>query len=146
MVIDDLFGPRSHDINDERVGPQFQENVSTLLSLLDQVPAELIDFGIFNLTELMRCRAVLTIAIGRWNQGAQVSAEAVNGKDPVERIKRLMQLCHDELPPPEADVKELRTHSKSKTPVVKIAKLTKRSLGSLRQKAIRLGIKLGHRR
>jgi hypothetical protein len=45
-----------------------------------------------------------------------------------------------------ADVKELRTHSKSKTPVVKIAKLTKRSVGSLRQKAIRLGIKLGHRR
>ena len=45
-----------------------------------------------------------------------------------------------------ADVKELRAHSKSKTPVVKIAKLTKRSVGSLRQKAIRLGIKLGHRR
>jgi hypothetical protein len=45
-----------------------------------------------------------------------------------------------------ADVKELRAHSKAKTPVVKIAKLTKRSVGSLRQKAIRLGIKLGHRR
>jgi len=45
-----------------------------------------------------------------------------------------------------ADVKELRAHSKSKTPVVKIAKLTKRSVGSLRQKAIKLGIKLGHRR
>ena len=45
-----------------------------------------------------------------------------------------------------ADVKELRAHSNSKTPVVKIAKLTKRSVGSLRQKAIRLGIKLGHRR
>jgi hypothetical protein len=104
MVIDGLFGPRSHDIDDERVGPQFQESVSTLLSLLDQVPTELIDFGIINLTELMRCRAVLTIAIGRWNQGAQVSAEAVNGKDPVERIKRLMQLCHDELPPPEPEL------------------------------------------
>ena len=45
-----------------------------------------------------------------------------------------------------ADVKELRTHSKAKTPVVKIMKLTKRSEGSLRQKAIKLGIKLGHRR
>jgi hypothetical protein len=44
------------------------------------------------------------------------------------------------------DVKELRAHSKAKTPVVKIAKLTRRSVGSLRQKAIRLGIKLGHRR
>lgn len=45
-----------------------------------------------------------------------------------------------------ADVKELRAHSKSKTPVVKIMKLTKRSEGSLRQKALKLGIRLGHRR
>jgi hypothetical protein len=45
-----------------------------------------------------------------------------------------------------ADVKELRAHSKAKTPVVEIAKLTKRSVGSLRQKALKLGIRLGHRR
>lgn len=45
-----------------------------------------------------------------------------------------------------ADVRELRAHSKAKTPVARIAKLTKRSVGSLRQKALRLGIPLGHRR
>lgn len=45
-----------------------------------------------------------------------------------------------------ADVKELRAHSKAKTPVTKIAKLTKRTEGSLRQKALKLGISLGHRR
>jgi hypothetical protein len=45
-----------------------------------------------------------------------------------------------------AEVKELRAHSKAKTPVVKIAKLTKRSVGSLREKASKLGIKLGHKR
>ena len=45
-----------------------------------------------------------------------------------------------------ADVKEMRAHSKAKTPVAKIAKLTKRTEGSLRQKAIKLGIRLGHRR
>jgi len=45
-----------------------------------------------------------------------------------------------------ADVKELRAHSKAKTPVAKIAKLTKRTEGSLRQKATKLGIRLGHRR
>jgi len=45
-----------------------------------------------------------------------------------------------------ADVKELRAHSKARTPVPKIAKLTKRTEGSLRQKALKLGIKLGHRR
>jgi hypothetical protein len=45
-----------------------------------------------------------------------------------------------------ADVRELRAHSKAKTPVAKIANLTKRTEGSLRQKAIKLGIRLGHRR
>jgi hypothetical protein len=45
-----------------------------------------------------------------------------------------------------ADVKELRAHSKAKTPVARIAKLTRRSEGSLRQKALKLGIPLGHRR
>ena len=42
--------------------------------------------------------------------------------------------------------KELRMHSKAKTPLAKLSKLTKRTVGSLRQKAMRLGIKLGHRR
>jgi hypothetical protein len=45
-----------------------------------------------------------------------------------------------------ADVKELRAHSRAKTPVVRIAKLTKRSEASLRQKARKLGIRLGRRR
>ena len=45
-----------------------------------------------------------------------------------------------------ADEKELRAHSKAKTPVAKIVKLTKRTESSLRQKAGKLGIKLGHRR
>lgn len=45
-----------------------------------------------------------------------------------------------------ADVKELRAHSKAKTPVDKIAKLTRRTVGSLRQKALKLGIGLGHQR
>jgi hypothetical protein len=45
-----------------------------------------------------------------------------------------------------ADVKELRAHSKARTPVNKIMKLTKRTEGSLRQKALKLGIGLGHQR
>jgi hypothetical protein len=45
-----------------------------------------------------------------------------------------------------ADVKELRAHSKAKTPVEKIVKLTKRTEGSLRLKALKLSIGLGHQR
>jgi hypothetical protein len=44
------------------------------------------------------------------------------------------------------DVKELKTHSKARTPVIKISKLTKRTVGALRQKALLLGIGLGHQR
>ena len=45
-----------------------------------------------------------------------------------------------------AEVKELRAHSKARTPVAKIVKLTKRTEGALRQKALTLGIGLGHQR
>jgi hypothetical protein len=45
-----------------------------------------------------------------------------------------------------AEVKELRAHSKARTPVSKLVKLMKRSEGSLRQKALTLGIGLGHQR
>jgi hypothetical protein len=45
-----------------------------------------------------------------------------------------------------ADIKELKSHSKARTPVTKISKLTKRSIGALRQKALVLGIGLGHQR
>ena len=45
-----------------------------------------------------------------------------------------------------ADLRELKDHSKARTPVAKISKLTKRSVGALRQKALHMGIGLGHRR
>ena len=44
------------------------------------------------------------------------------------------------------DVKMLKSHSKARTPVIKIAKAMKRTEGSLRQKARSLGIALGHQR
>ena len=45
-----------------------------------------------------------------------------------------------------ADIRDLRAHSKARTPVKKIARSMKRSEASLRQKAVGLGIGLGHRR
>lgn len=44
------------------------------------------------------------------------------------------------------DLAELKKHSKSKTPVSKIAKSMGRSEGALRQKAYALELALGHRR
>ncbi|SHG73094.1 hypothetical protein [Bradyrhizobium erythrophlei] len=45
-----------------------------------------------------------------------------------------------------ADMKELKAHSKARTPVVKIAKMSKRTIGALRAKAVTMGIGLGHQR
>ena len=45
-----------------------------------------------------------------------------------------------------AEVKELKKHSKGKTPVKTVSRALKRTPGALRQKALALGIPLGHRR
>jgi hypothetical protein len=45
-----------------------------------------------------------------------------------------------------ADEKELRAHSKARTPIVKISKMSKRTIGALRAKAFKMGIPLGHQR
>jgi hypothetical protein len=45
-----------------------------------------------------------------------------------------------------SDIKLLKMYSKARTAVSKLAKLTKRSEGSLRQKAVNLGTSLGHQR
>ena len=43
-------------------------------------------------------------------------------------------------------IRELKQHSKSKTPVSKVAKAMKRSEGAIRQKAMVLDLPVGHRR
>jgi hypothetical protein len=43
------------------------------------------------------------------------------------------------------EVKELRKHSKGKTPVKTVSRALKRTPAALRQKAYALGISLGHR-
>jgi hypothetical protein len=44
------------------------------------------------------------------------------------------------------DVRELKAHSRARTPVVKVSKAMKRTVGALRRRAGILGVGLGHRR
>jgi hypothetical protein len=44
------------------------------------------------------------------------------------------------------DLRELKAHSKAKTPAAKVAKTLKRTEGAVRQKATTIGIGPGHRR
>ena len=45
-----------------------------------------------------------------------------------------------------SDDRELKTHSKARTPVVKISKVMKRTPAALRQRAFTMGMSLGHQR
>jgi hypothetical protein len=45
-----------------------------------------------------------------------------------------------------AEVKELRRHSKDKTPVKSVSRTLKRTPAAIRLKAAKLGIRMGHRR
>ena len=44
------------------------------------------------------------------------------------------------------NVRELKSHSRDKTPVARISRVMKRTVGALRQKAFQLGLSLGHQR
>ncbi len=44
------------------------------------------------------------------------------------------------------DVRDLKKHSREKTPVAAISRHMKRTIGALRQQAFKLGLSLGHRR
>jgi hypothetical protein len=44
------------------------------------------------------------------------------------------------------DFRTLKAHSKARTPVVKVSKVMKRTVGALRRKAGILGVGLGHQR
>jgi hypothetical protein len=45
-----------------------------------------------------------------------------------------------------ADLKVLKSHSKQRTPVLKVSKEMKRTIGALRAKAHQVGLGLGHQR
>jgi hypothetical protein len=73
---------------------------------------------------------------GYCNEGIQMAKKAAK-----KTMKKRSRVAYTK-----ADVRQLRVHSKARTPVKKIAKAMKRSEGSLRQKALQLGIGLGHQR
>jgi hypothetical protein len=103
--IDSLFGANRSELDSRMIGAQYQAEVHTLLSLLNEVPGELIDLPSDEYLELSRCRAELATTLARWNVGDDMrKARAVGGKDVVECIRRLMRKCSNEFPPPEPEL------------------------------------------
>ena len=100
-AIDSLFGTNRNEIDGRAVTPVYRTEVQALLMLLDEVPRELLDLRYADYVEYTRCRAVLATSVGRWTLGDIAPAKDVGGRDPIERIRRLMKQCQDELPPSE---------------------------------------------
>jgi hypothetical protein len=98
-AIDSMFGASRNEIDSRRITNNYRAEVHALLGLVAEVPKELIDLPSADYLELSRCMAVLYTSLALWNVGDSRPARDVGGKDAVERIRRLMQQCHDELPP-----------------------------------------------
>src|SRR4051812_46375928 len=103
-AIDSMFGPNRNELDGRAIGHNYSAEVRALLSLLDELPRDLIDLPFTDYLELSRCRAALVTSLALWNVGDVQRARDVGGKDPVERIRRLLKQCHDELPPPEPEL------------------------------------------
>jgi hypothetical protein len=103
-AIDSMFGPNRNELDGQMITYKFRSEVYALLTLLDEVPRELLDLRAADYLELTQCRAVLSSALTRWQTSDAVPAREVGGKDAVERIRRLMRQCHDELPPPQPEL------------------------------------------
>jgi hypothetical protein len=69
--------------------------------------------------------------------------KAVKSAKPVKAVKSARRVIK---PWTKEDVKTLKAHSKARTPVVKVSKVMKRTVGALRRRAGILGLGLGHRR
>jgi hypothetical protein len=70
--------------------------VRSLLGLLDEVPSELLTLPFNGYLEFTRCRAALASALPSWELQNTGALPWVNGKNPVARIRRLLQECPDE--------------------------------------------------
>jgi hypothetical protein len=104
-AINSLFGPSRNELNVGMIGIAQRDNVRTLLSLLRQVPDELITVPFTDYTEYLQCQSSLTSALSVWDVGDQgPPVRNINGKDPVERIRHILAVCPDEHPPPYPDL------------------------------------------
>jgi hypothetical protein len=104
-AIDSLFGPSRGELNVDVIRFAHRDSVRTLLLLLRQVPDELIAVPFADYTEYLQCQSSLTSALNVWDVGDQDRPVRSNsGKDPVERIRRVLAVCPDENPPPYPDL------------------------------------------
>ncbi len=97
-AISNLFGPKATDLDSERPNHMKQVEVRVLQALLDDLPNDLITLSDIDRPEFEQCRASLATVLAFWSQANNVAVPAVAAKNPVERIRRLLFMCANELP------------------------------------------------
>ena len=103
-AIDQLFGSNRSELNDGTIDGNHRAQVHTLLLLLDQIPDNLIDLPFNDFLELCNCRGSLATALARWNVGDTSRVQPYLGRDPVERIRRILLQCRDKPPEPASEL------------------------------------------
>jgi hypothetical protein len=104
QAIESVFGTPAMEMYNRLPGHYHIVEVNTILSLLDDMPAALIDLPFNDYVVFMKCRSTLAVAAARWRLGDIAPAKAVDGKDAVELLRRLLRRCQDETPPPEPEL------------------------------------------
>jgi hypothetical protein len=102
-AIESMFGAASNDLAETAPNQTKQVEVRALLSLLDDLPNDLPTLSFTDNLEFVRCRAALATVLPMWSRGETRTTNAA-GKNPVERIRRLLKACPDELPRPESEL------------------------------------------
>lgn len=99
-AIEAMFGPSRTELDSRYMSSTHAPEVRTLLAMIDEIPSELMTLGPATLLEFNRCRATLAFAAAIWEKGiGGFQPGQVGGKDPIERIRRLLATCPDEIPP-----------------------------------------------
>ncbi|BAM87731.1 hypothetical protein S58_17240 [Bradyrhizobium oligotrophicum S58] len=104
LAIELLIGAKPTDIDDRRLKHHYLPEVKTILTLLNDVPSELMELPFQSYLELSRCRAVLAATVARWEIGDTIVVRDVGSRDAMERIRQLMLQCRDTIPPPEPEL------------------------------------------
>jgi hypothetical protein len=96
-AIKNLFGPQGEL---DLLPHSKQKEVRTVLALLDEVPRELINLPFYDYVEYRQCCSALAAMVPAWSLGDIRPALTVGGRNPVQRIRILLERCSDDLPPP----------------------------------------------
>ena len=96
-AIEIMFGPAANDLAETSPNQSKQVEVRALLTLLDDLSSNLVSLSFHDRLEYVRCRAALATVLPIWGYG-EVRTVNVLGKNPVERIRRLLAKCPDKPP------------------------------------------------